>query len=574
MLGGGRTVGAIHHYHGCHDFLEEEPPVSQQKILNRLMVLLGGFALCVTAPALARTIVSSIGEAGIGADKLHAAPYNLTGRKIAIGQMEIGRPARFGVDKIATNNRLVRPDSTFFRDTPAATDEYVEDHSASVASVMISQDKRFTGVAPNAKLYASAAGFEQQSRSQQPLECVSAQTVALQNGDDVRAINFSFGESLERDPREDAMLDGNALLTQCIDWSAKAHNTLYVIAGNQGRGGIPIPTDNYNGVVVANSMLRGGVFRKINFFSLGSNPSIVIGRDPRREANVDGRRSVSIVAPGDRLRTIGPDGSVTAPETGTSFAAPHVAATVALMQEYGDTQIRNALKEKPAVNHWGLNARQHEVMKAVLMNSADKIKDKGDGMMLGMTRTLLDLGEKNWMDSDAYSDRAIPIDSQMGAGHLHAFRAYEQFSPGQWNSDAPVPAIAWDYSSVGAKRSDAPRYRDYVIDASLPAGSFVSATLAWDRSVSLDDENGNKQYDMGESFTDNGLNNLDIYLMRAEDNDTKKSIWSSVSEVDSVEHIFHPVPTAGQYKIRVVYRDRANESVQPYALAWWAAGTK
>jgi Subtilase family len=550
-------------------------PVIQRKTV-RLAWFLGGFAFCLAAaPVVARTLVSSIGEAGIGADKLHAAPYGLTGRKIAIGQMEIGRPALFGLDKIATRNLEVRPSGVFFRDARAGSDEYVEDHSASVASVMVSQDKRFTGVAPSANLYASAAGFEQQGGLQQPLECVAAQTVVMQNGGDVRAINFSFGEALERDPRkEEAVLDGNALLTQCIDWSARVHNTLYVIAGNQGRGGIPIPTDNYNGMIVANSMLRDGVFRKVNFFSLGSNPTIVIGRNPLSEHNEGGRRSVSLVAPGDRLRTIGPDGSTTAPETGTSFAAPHVAATVALLQEYGDTQIRTALKDKLAFPHWGLEARQHEVMKAVLMNSADKMKDQGDGLLLGMTRTVLDLGEKNWLASDAYSDRAIPLDSQMGTGHLHAFRAYEQFSGGQWKPDAPVAAIAWDYNSVGAKRSDAPRYRDYVIDKPLQAGSFVAATLAWNRLVTLQDGNGNEQFDPGEAFINGGLNNLDIYLMRAEDNDTKKSIWSSVSKVDSVEHIFHPVPTAGQYKIRVVYRDRANEQVQPYALAWWAVTAK
>jgi hypothetical protein len=548
-----------------------EQPVIQQKTM-KLAWFLGGLAVCITgAPALARTLISSIGDAGIGAATLHAAPYNLTGRKIAIGQMEIGRPALFGLDKVATNNFDVRPSGVFYRGDRAGSDENVEDHSASVASVMVSQDKRYTGVAPEAKLYASAAGFEQQGRLQQPLECIAAQTVALQNGDDVRAINFSFGESLERDPRKDeAVLDGNALLTQCIDWSAAQHNTLYVIAGNQGRGGIPIPTDNFNGVTIANSMLRGGVFRKVNFFSLGSNPSIVIGRDPLSEQNVGGRRSISLVAPGDKLRTIGPSGAPSAPETGTSFAAPHVAATVALLQEYGDTQIRTALKEKPAVSHWGLNARQHEVMKAVLMNSADKIKDTGNGLALGMTRTMLDLREKNWLDSDAYSDRAIPLDSQMGTGHLHAFRAYQQFSGGQWQPDAPVPAIAWDYNKVGAKRSDAPRYRDYVIEKPLQAGSYVSATLAWDRVVTLNDTNGNKQFDQDESFTDGGLNNLDIYLMRAEDDNTDRSIWSSVSQVDSVEHIFHPVDKAGQYKIRVVYRDRANEKVQAYALAWWA----
>ena len=37
---------------------------------------------------------NSAGEMGINARRLQAAPYNLTGRKIAIGQLEIGRPGK------------------------------------------------------------------------------------------------------------------------------------------------------------------------------------------------------------------------------------------------------------------------------------------------------------------------------------------------------------------------------------------------------------------------------------------------------------------------------------------------
>ena len=42
---------------------------------------------------------SSIAEEGIDAIRLHRAPFFLSGRKIAIGQVEVGRPAMFGVDK-------------------------------------------------------------------------------------------------------------------------------------------------------------------------------------------------------------------------------------------------------------------------------------------------------------------------------------------------------------------------------------------------------------------------------------------------------------------------------------------
>jgi hypothetical protein len=76
-------------------------------------------------------------------------------------------------------------------------------------------------------------------------------------------------------------------------------------------------------------------------------------------------------------------------------------------------------------------------------------------------------------------------------------------------------------------------------------------------------------YDVGETFRDRGLNNLDLYLMPVDENNANKSVCSSVSDADSLEHIFCPVSASGRYKIRVQYRQKANEATQPYALAWW-----
>jgi hypothetical protein len=112
------------------------------------------------------------------------------------------------------------------------------------------------------------------------------------------------------------------------------------------------------------------------------------------------------------------------------------------------------------------------------------------------------------------------------------------------------------------------------LDKPVKEKSFVSLTLAWDRVVELEDKNNNKVYDVGETFRDRGLNNLDLYLMPADENDTSKSVCSSISDVDSVQHIFCPVPATGRYKIRVQYRKQMNEASQPYALAWWTAPTK
>jgi subtilisin family serine protease len=532
--------------------------MAQRRIVKRLAWLTGGMAASLVGlPVLAS--ISSIGENGIDALRLRQDPYGLTGAKIAIGQVEIGRPAQFGLDKAAINNSIVNATRLFHRDGLARPNDFVDGHAGNVASVMISQGKELTGVAPNARLYSSAVG--EIRRTGQPEECLSAQTVASQNGGDVRAINFSFGESLVQDPRPEAVLDGNALLTQCIDWSSRVHDVLYVIAGNQGGGGIPIPTDNFNGVNIANSTRIGDVFRKVDFSNLGSEPTVVLGRSPDSESNVGPRRSVSLVAPGTNIDMVNPDGTPTR-ATGTSFAAPHVTAAVALVQEFGDRQLRT---RQP---NWSLDSRRHEVTKVVLMNSADKIQDAGDGLRLGMSRDVVNQVNRSWLNSDAYRDRKIPLDAELGTGHLNAYRAIQQFSSGQWSPEAAVPALGWDYRTVGT-RGDSPAYRDYVLEQPLQANSFVSATIAWDRKVELRDTNNNDLFDVGETFEDSGLNNLDIYLMRAEDDDIANSVWSSDSDVDSVEHIFHQVSEAGRYKIRVVYRDRVNEPTQSYAIAWW-----
>lgn len=565
----------------------------QQHILSKFVWVsfgLGAFVLMSTTVAVSKPPLklgvplqsSSIGESGIDALRLQAPPYNLTGRKIAIGQVEIGRPGQFGIDKAVGQNRSMALTRVFFRNTPARINTNVDGHAQNVASIMIGSDKSMRGVAPGARLYSSAAGTPK--RYGQPEECMSAQHVALQNGGDVRAINFSFGESLRQDPREKAVLDGNALLTQCVDWSARVHNVLYVIAGNQGKGGISIPTDNFNGINVAFTTRIGDIFRKVDFANLG-DPSGAGRAIEGVESNVGPRRAIGLVAPGDDVTLVNLNGTL-GTSSGTSFAAPHATATVALLQEYGDQQLRSSCQHSTGcVLPWSLDARRQEVMKVVLLNSADKIKDEGNGLNLGMSRTVLDKNNLTWLDSDAYRSPTIPLHIQMGTGQLNAFRAYQQFSPGQWSPASPVPSIGWDYRTVSqALRAEVGEQkvthegnisvRDYVLAQPLQKGSFVAVTLAWNRLVELVDKNQNGGFDMNESFRDRGLTDLNLYLMRAEDNDIRKSIGSSVSAVDSVEHIFHQIPTAGRYKIRVQFHRRVHEPSQPYALAWWTASAR
>ncbi len=524
--------------------------------MKKTIVWLAGTfaAIGLLPPVLA--LDKSVGKNGIDAYRLHQPPYNLIGRKIAIGQVEIGRPGKFGWDKVVSWNPDMNLAGLFHGNSQAKANLHVDNHAAMVAAVMISNNKQFPGVAPGARLYASAVGSIEQNG--QPEECLATQHVALQNGGDVRAINFSFGESFGRDDRVNPQLDGNAILTQCIDWSSRVHDVLYVIAGNQGRGGIPIPTDHFNGITTAFTTLKNGQFTKVDFPNLSGIPE-GIGRNLiQREINVGPRRAINLVAPGSKISVFNLEGKILQ-VSGTSFAAPHITASVALLQEGGDRlNFSNS-------SNWSTDSRRHEVMKAILLNSADKIQDSGDGLLLGMNRTTLSKTNQTWFDSDAYKDSEIPLNIETGAGHLNVFRAYQQFTSGQWNPQNDVPHMGWDYRSISAKSET-----DYVLSQPLKEGSYVAITLAWDRLVELNDDNNNNLYDVGESFTDKGLNNLNVYLMEADTKKTRKSICSSISEVDSVEHIFCQIPETGRYKIRVEYQKQFNEKTQSYALAWWS----
>ena len=514
-----------------------------------------GFS-CLTLPVFAgNKLANFLDTNGIDALKLHQAPYNLTGRKIAIGQVEIGRPGMFGWDKAVSKNRSVSPLAVFLRNAPAKSNIGVDPHAYNVSGVMVSQDKAFPGVAPNARLYSSAVGSVK--KIGQPEECLSAQHIALQNGGDVRAINFSFGEPLDRDPRPEAILDGNALLTLCIDWSSSVHDVVYSIAGNQGKGGIPIPTDNFNAINVAFSSEQKGIFNKVHVSNLTSANQAIENRLAGKEFNLAGRSAISLVAPGTNLPLLNPDGKLNK-STGTSFAAPQVTATVAVLQEFVDKQLRT---KQP---HWTINARRHQVMKAILLNSADKIKDSGDGLRLGMTRTLIDKQNLDWLATAAYKNAKIPLDAQMGAGHLNAFRAYQQLNGGQWKANAPIPSIGWNYDKVNANTA-----QEYVFESGLKANSFVAITLSWDRLVELNDKNNNQQYDLDETFVNKGLNDLDVYLVQENGKNDQVVVCASMSELDSIEHIFCPVPTHGNYKIRVQFKKQINKPTQSYALAWW-----
>ncbi len=448
-------------------------------------------------------------------------------------------------------------------------------HATAVAGVMVSNglDSEGTqtghvGISPGATL--DIAKFWES-------DLVKSTQGAIQASFDLTSGPASI--LLVEDQSADAYARGDSQFTNALDYLAEARDTLVVIpAGNSGPDNpvFSIPADAYNGLTVG---ATDGTYNKVIAFSNhGPTDDYGIGRAkpdlvaPGAEMVVpfggweddDGRDGSAAVnykhayTPADVTQFKAPN--ITAEEdidkdwvtvSGTSFSAPLVAGAGALLQQWG--------------GHTGMDTSS-ETMRAVMVNSVNKM----DGV-LGMTRTIIDNQDQDWLASEAYLSEEIPLDDQMGAGQLDVSRALLQYNAGE-QGPGEVDNIGWD-KQLALTEGEA---FDYLLTNPLQAGDFISATLAWDRPILYADNGITGVYEPGtDGFAGLPLDNLDLYLMLNDDTATEQALWSSVSTVDNLEHIFWQVPDAGDYKLRVVFTEDTTfapgfESTPDFALAWWA----
>ncbi len=200
---------------------------------------------------------------------------------------------------------------------------------------------------------------------------------------------------------------GNSAHTLAFDWNATRWNILNIAAGNYGPRREVSFQDNFNEMTIGFSEKKDGVWRQ-------TGGSMYFGNDPSTLPGGSGRTSLDLLAPGKSITFHLPgDPPLTGTTTRTSLSAPMVTGTAALLRGHASQRVggadgrwnRGVTVDNfniPNNDPWmGPAAYRHELMKAVLMDSADKLIDDGtvhypgstfdipEGYLLGMSRTVL-----------------------------------------------------------------------------------------------------------------------------------------------------------------------------------------
>lgn len=381
-------------------------------------------------------------------------------------------------------------------------------------------------------------------------------------------VNSSWGAY---DPGDPTLQSGFNYIAAALDALANANprTTFVAAAGNSGPSANTVGSPGAGHNVIAVAALTSDTSSPpynsaASFSSRGPSPY----QDPVNGTVSGVRATVDIAAPGTNLTaayyggqtggngaglTGSPSGSLGGPNfytgqlQGTSFAAPIVAGGVALL----DDAAYGVFPANP-------NARDARVIKAVLLNSADKTNGWNNGQTLvsGVITTTQSL------------------DWATGAGRMNLDRAFDQYLPSSVGGMAGttdlaglaggiVAAIGWDYGQVAQGLPN-----DYYLPT-LEGGTTFTVTLDWFRDRTL----------VGTSVYDDSFDDLDLQIWDVLGGVPNNLIAQSISTYNNVEHLYFTLPDTGDYMIRVNWFQEVFDLVSDanqefYGLAWWGTAAE
>lgn len=248
--------------------------------------------------------------------------------------------------------------------------------------------------------------------------------------------------------------------------------------------------------------------------------------------------------------------------SGTSFSAPIVAGTVALM-----ASLSKELESREDFSSagWNADARDSRVVKAVLMNSADKPKDWDNGQSVqdGVEFKIEFEGIQG-----AYSIQSFDgiikttqgLDFNYGAGMLNAEKALDQYV-GMYTSG--TSNNVWLLDEVNFTASNL--YHIGEVDT----GSTLTMTLVWQAIYEFSaetDANGNTT----ESIVNPALADLSLELWIQLGDGTFAPVAISDTKYNNVEHLSVTLAGVADCYARVAYFDTSYGDIptETFALAW------
>ncbi len=384
------------------------------------------------------------------------------------------------------------------------------------------------------------------------------------------AVNHSWGGEPDSASQLDGATFGEALLLdEYAGYAGKTGGTTHgyldklnvIAAGNFGAGSglLGTPADSFNGLTV-------GALDNINplateLFDPGRMPAARIAPYSSWRPVAGGRSGVDVVAPGSNIWSTlainyaGQNDLIAGVASGTSLAAPHVTGEAALLYGAVASPI-GYITDKGTI----FFSPDHKLVKAVIINSADKIAGLDAN---GVAQSTWKPGSVV-IGTDGVPNAVVPLNYAVGSGSANAQEAYDELRE--------AGNRFWDMATL-LTSGDRQLYtfgEGKFVSASLdqPELSSLTATLVWDRHLDFTVNTDLNDPSLGDVSKDL-MSNLDLILQEEMTPGIWADIYLSAGDMDNVEHIFvTSLDGTHNYRLEVRGTDIAEPDLgETYALA-------